>query len=318
MTAFSLVVTNLHSRLFCSVIKREMAQLALYANTKEKYLVFSGVRLHKKGFLRKGKPSRANAAVVAGVVESDLSVDDAEVIIKRMADVRKGFQSYINHYITSWWVSNAMRMGMRMTQTGKPVQSYEEMVQELESNSTMQNFQNWYTICYRDTDIKSAGKLDAETKIMNNLAIVYHDNTVTGGCVGDLLSEQINKQLGKIQNRSRNKQLLHLVKSRPQSSVRETPGMNRKPGLRRTAGEYFVVRSDRSGKPVEWSGYNVRYWWKSTVCLVIGCLTKGCDVINGLFNVWARQRRSNKIYYYMTRFSIIGMEQMVLVDQTKR
>jgi len=58
-----------------------MAELALYSNTTDKYLVFNGVRLHKKAFLRKGKPSRANAAVVAGVLEMDLSVEDAETVM---------------------------------------------------------------------------------------------------------------------------------------------------------------------------------------------------------------------------------------------
>jgi hypothetical protein len=242
-----------------------MAELALYSNTTDKYLVFNGVRLHKKAFLRKGKPSRANAAVVAGVLEMDLSVEDAETVMNRMSYVRKGFQSYINHYITSWWVEKSINMGMKVSRTGKPIQSYDDMVQELESNNTMQNFQNWYFICYKDIDIKKGGKVDAEAKIMRDLSLTYHDGTTTGGCVGNLLSEQINKQIEKIQNRSRNKQLLHLVKSRPATSIKEAQAMKRKQGVRRTAGEYFIVRSDPNGKPIEWSGYNVS-------CRLINCL----------------------------------------------
>ena len=181
-------------------------------------------------------------------------MEDTEKIKERMAFVKKGFQSFVNHHITSWWVENAIKIEMRVSETGKAVQSYDDMVKELESNSTMENFQNWYNVCYKDTDVKSAGKSEAEAKIMKDLGVKYHDNTTTGGCVGELLTEQICKQIEKIQNRSRNKQLLHLVKSRPPKSIQETEGMGRKHGARRLAGEYFIVRSDSSGRPIEYSG----------------------------------------------------------------
>jgi hypothetical protein len=66
---------------------------------------------------------------------------------------------------------NAIEIGMVIQKTGKKVKSYEEMVAELESNSTMQNFQNWYNICYRDTDFKMDGKALAEARIMKDLKL---------------------------------------------------------------------------------------------------------------------------------------------------
>ena len=90
MTLILPFVSIVHSSFLLPAINREMAQLALYASTTDKYLVFNGVRLHKKGFLKKGKVSRANAALVAGVLESELSDVDADVISTRMAYVRRG------------------------------------------------------------------------------------------------------------------------------------------------------------------------------------------------------------------------------------
>ena len=252
-SSFALFVSYLQSPCCVLVLKRKMADLSIYASTTDKYLVFNGAKLHRKAFLKKGKPSKANAAVIAGVMQSELSDGDTTTIISRMIHVRKGFQSYINHFITSWWVQNAVNLGMRMTSTGVPVGSYEELAQELESNATMESFQNWYNVCYKDTDVKSDGKSEAESKIMKALNLKYDDGSTTGGCVGDLLSEQLNKQLEKIQNRSRNKQRLHLVKSRP--AVAKDNG--RKPGSRRTAGEYYIVRSDNQNNTLEWSAFNV-------------------------------------------------------------
>jgi hypothetical protein len=284
-----------------------MSSLSLYASTTDKHLVFNGVRLHKKGFLRKGKPTRATAALVAGVLETELSLEDTEKIKERMAFVKKGFQSFVNHHITSWWVENAIKIEMRVSETGKAVQSYADMVKELESNSTMENFQNWYNVCYKDTDVKSAGKSEAEAKIMKELGVKYHDNTTTGGCVGELLTEQICKQIEKIQNRSRNKQLLHLVKSRPPKSIKETEGMGRKHGARRLAGEYFIVRSDSSGRPIEYSGYNVRYL-VTCVCVMVHLFPLKFFLLCCLSSRHGgnRQRKSNRKAYWATGPSTIG------------
>jgi hypothetical protein len=245
-----------------------MAGLSVYASSSDKYLVFDGRRLHKKAFGEKGKASNEDAALIAGVIESLLSNADAEAIKARMEHVKKGFRSYIRHYISSWWVDNAIALGVLNRKTGRVVQSYQEMVEELESNSTMRNFQNWYNICYKETDCKMDGKTVAEARIMNDLKLKYTDETITGGCVGKLLSDLLNKELGKLQGRSRNKQRLHLVKSRPAAvteggkSKKRTAAANdssksRKNGVRRSAGEYFVVRSNGSGDPLDWTGFNV-------------------------------------------------------------
>ena len=262
--------------LFCSVFNlpfvdldqnRRMAELANYVSTTERHLVFNGVKLHRKAFLRKGTPSKANAAVIAGVLESELSDADSQAITGRMVHVKKGFKGYVNHFITSWWVQNAIDLGMTVRGTGARVQSYEDLVQELESNSTMKSFQNWYNVCYKDTDVKRDGKAEAEAKIMKNLGIKYDDGSTSGGCVGELLSDQLNKQLEKIQTRSRNKQRLHLVKSRPAVAK---AGKGRKPGARRVAGEYYIVCSDSKNNPLEWHSFNV------SEHAVLGFVATGC------------------------------------------
>jgi hypothetical protein len=249
-----------------------MASLSLYASQTETHLVFNGVRLHKKAILKKGSPCHATAALVAGVLESELSQQDADEIKERMAYVKKGFQSFINHQITCWWVENAIKQGMKVSGSGKPVQSYDEMVKELESNSTMESFQNWYKVCYGDRDIKTGGKSEVEERIMKAVGVKYHDNTTTGGCVGELLSEVLSKQIEKIQSRSKSKQQLHLVKSKPPKSVKETFGMDKKSAARRKEGEYYIVRSDSQGRPIEFSGYNVSKKVASGFCVGKCCL----------------------------------------------
>ena len=52
--------------------------------SKDKVLVFDGQVLHKRAFPKKGKPSKKNAALVAGVLEDDLEDTEPDGIIKRM------------------------------------------------------------------------------------------------------------------------------------------------------------------------------------------------------------------------------------------
>lgn len=192
----------------------EMAELQQYASD-EKPLVFDGKLLHKRAFTRKGKPQPKDAALIAGVFENELDPTVAENIIARMAKVKKAFQGRVEHYVKNWWVENARSLGMKLVESGKEVETYEEMCRELESNPRMENFQNWYNICYKDTEIKSAGKREAESKILKSLKVQYHDKTMVDGCVGVMLAEVMSKQLEYIQTHARNKMCLHLVKSRP-------------------------------------------------------------------------------------------------------
>ena len=213
---------NIFPCLFCLVVIFRvivMAELHQIASTSDLYLVFDGRKLHKKAFSRKGKLTIDNAALVAGVLPAQLLPAHADHIIKRMVNVKKVFQSRVQHFAQNSCVENARKIGMIMRRDGGLVQSYTDIVEELESNCTMENFQNWYNIYYKEFEVKSNGKKDAETRIMQDLNIMYHDNTTNGGCVGKMLSEVLSKLLENIQKQSRDKQRLHLTKSRPGTSV---------------------------------------------------------------------------------------------------
>jgi hypothetical protein len=121
-------------------------------------------------------------------------------------------------------------------------------VEELESNARMESFQNWYNIYYKEFEGKSNGKQQLEMWIMNQLKIKYHDNTMIGGCIGELLNDIISKLLENMQKRSKDNQRLHLTKSRPEKDMHSN---------RRVVGDYYVIQSDHAGKPIGWASYNV-------------------------------------------------------------
>jgi hypothetical protein len=241
-----------------------MAELQQYASDV-KPVVFDGKYLHKRAFTRKGKPQAKDAALIAGVHEEELEATVATSIMARMSKVKKGFQGKVEHYVKNWWVESARRLGMKIHATGKLVETYEEMTQELESNPKMESFQNWYNICYKDTEIKSSGKRDAETNILKELKVQYHDKTTVDGCVGVMLAEVMSKQLEYIQSRARTKMQLHLVKSRP--SGREREGMLRVGGPRRGTGMYYIIESSKTGKMIDYNEYNVSSWRLYGVCV---------------------------------------------------
>jgi hypothetical protein len=234
-----------------------MAELQQYASD-EKPVVFDGKYLHKRAFTRKGKPQAKDAALVAGAHEEEMDGATTALIIARMMKVKKGFQGKVEHYVKNWWVETARRIGMRLEETGKLVETYEEMSRELESNPRMESFQNWYNICYKETEIKSSGKRDAESKILKDLKVQYHDKTTVDGCVGIMLAEVMSKQLEYIQTRARTKMRLHLVKSRPSGAEKGggIPG-----GQRRGTGMYYIIESAKNGKMIEYTAYNVSPVW---------------------------------------------------------
>jgi len=235
-----------------------MAELAMYAAPKEKYTVYDGARLAKRAWIRKGKLKKKDAAVVAGIPEDRLSNDEAEEIIKRMNYVKKGFASYMNHYITTWWLDNAKKIGLKDHVTGKAVVSFVDLLKELESNPRMESFVNWYKICYKDTDVKNNVRDGAEGRAMREMKLQYVDDSTTGGCVGDLMMEIQLKLTEQINNRSKGKQRLYLIRSKPPSPLPEEAGGMRTSD-RRSTGDFFIIRTDGKGKPISWKAFNVRY-----------------------------------------------------------
>jgi hypothetical protein len=253
---------------------REMAELAMYAVQKEKHTVFDGVRLAKRAWIRKGKLKKKDAAVVAGVTEDGLSNEDAEEILRRMAYVKKGFASYMSHYITARWLGNAQKVGLKNSVTNKPIVTFTDLLQELESNPRMESFLNWYNICYKDTDVKDTVRDCAEGSIMREIGLKYTDDTMTGGCIGELILETQLKLMEQINNRSKAKQRLHLVRSRPTNAGKEEDGGMRTSD-RRKIGDFFIVRSDGKGKAVSWKSFNVSC---RVVCIFLLSCTNICYV----------------------------------------
>jgi hypothetical protein len=232
-----------------------MAELHQIASNTDLVLVFDGRRLHKKAFTRKGSLTVDHAAVVAGVLVGDLQQTQAAHVIDRMQNVKRVFKSRVEHYAHNWCVENARKCLMRRSKDGGLVESYTEILTELESNPRMESFQNWYHIYYKDFEGKCNGKREGETRLMNDLNIVYHDYSLSGGCVGELLNEVMAKLLENLQKRSRDKQRLHLTKSRPGKELGNA---------RRVSGDYFIIRSDGNGKNLGCDYYNVS---DSDVCL---------------------------------------------------
>jgi hypothetical protein len=231
-----------------------MAELHQIASDTDLYPVFTtGKKLNKKAFPGKSKVTPDHAVLVAGVVRGDLTPSQLDHLMDRMNKVKRVFKSRVEHHAQNLCVQYARKIGMKIGKNGDPVQSYSDIVEELESNPKMESFQNWYSIYYEQFEKSSGGKKDAEYNIMSELKVRYHDNTMTGGCVGELLNEVISKLLETMQKRSKEKQGLRLTKSRP-GAEKEKDGSARN---RRTKGDYFIIRSDPSHKMIDWHFFNV-------------------------------------------------------------
>jgi hypothetical protein len=229
-----------------------MAELQLIASKTEQFLVFDGKLLHKNAFPKKGTITADHAVLVAGVVRANLTDAQCETIIDRMTKVKRVFKSRVEHYAQNLCVKNAQKIGMTL-RSGGPVQTYTDILEELESNSTMRSFQNWFHIYYRDFDVRGSGKGEAEASIMNELKIRYKDGNVSGGCMGELFMDVLSKLLENVQKRSREKQGLHVTKSRP---GKESLG-----DKRRVSGDYFIIRSDKKKNVIDWTPFNVSTPW---------------------------------------------------------
>ena len=193
---------------------------------------------------------------MAGLTEAQLRTEDAEVIMERMVSVKKGFVSWMNHTMTSRWVQNARDMKLKNHETKKEVVTFNDLMKELESNPRMESFVRWYDICCKDTDVKNNVRNGYEKEIMDKINLKYHDDSTSGGCVGDLILEVQGKIMEQINNRSRSKQGLHLVKSKPIfQKTGEKGGM--RTSERRNMGDFYIVRSDANGKAVSWKAFNV-------------------------------------------------------------
>ena len=241
-----------------------MSELQHLISLTDKHTLFNGKQLHKKAFISKGTHLASHAAVIAGAAQGSMKTEDVTYIIQRMEMLRKGFRERIRHFVTSSWVDNAIQMGLKSSKMNLPIMSYGDMLDELDSNPRVSNFQNWYNICYRDTDVKSQGREIAEKKCMESMNIKYTDGTNSGGCVGELITDVHGKLMEQLQKRSKQKQNLHLVKSRPSRSL----------SIRRKLGDYYVVRSDHStGRMIDFIQYNVRrmetIFGAFTFCIVV-------------------------------------------------
>jgi hypothetical protein len=238
-----------------------MAQLQIYALQNEKYKVFDGAVLHRNAWIKKGKVQKKHAAVVAGIREDQLKMEEAEDLIQRMTNVKRGFSGWMNHYMTTRWLDTASRRKLKNHQTNNPVETFHELLEELESNPRMESFLNWYHIVYKDLDARQNVKYTAEGEIMRELGLTYIGGSTTGtpttgGCVGDLMLEVQGKLMEQMNNRSKQKQGLHVVKSRP-TFVSEKNAGSPMSGSRRNIGDFYVVKSEPDGKPVEWTAFNV-------------------------------------------------------------
>jgi hypothetical protein len=216
--------------------------------------VFDGKVLHKSAWPNPNKkpsvPTKKHAALILGkAYEDHITVEQGNKIIERINLVKKVFEQTVSTYVENWWLQNAKRLKMKISSTGKSVGTYKELVKELASNPTMESFQNWYKICYKDTEIKSGGKEQAEREILKKLNIKYNESNVkTGGCVGDLVGSVMGKMVEKIAAQSRATQFLHLTKSKPKFSTNKEQEVRIGGPVRRSIGDYYIIRSDRNGK----------------------------------------------------------------------
>lgn len=93
---------------------------------------------------------------------------------------------------------------------------------------------------------------------MRELKIKYQDNTLSGGCLGDLFLAESSNLIETIVNRSRSKQNLHIVKSRPIKGEEEQESGTIQARGKRVVGDFYVVRSDpRNGKAICFKRFNV-------------------------------------------------------------
>lgn len=228
-----------------------MTELQQYAAV-EAVLVFDGQKLHKNAFVKKGKPTGAHDALVAGKLLQDLTSIEQSSIQERMIRVKKGFANRLQHIVGLQWVEKAKRLGMKSKKTGLLIMTLEEVLEELSSNATMENFQMWYALCYNDNESCSDAKKAAESAVMKEMKVVYHDNTMTDGCVGHLRIDTVSTLMERLQAKSKSKQCLHVVKSKR--------GESEMKGKRRGRGDYYVIRSDKKGKMLSISMHNVCLW----------------------------------------------------------
>lgn len=237
----------------------KMTELQMFAAPGDKYLVFDGKMLHKSAFSSKAKQNHAGAALLAGVVGDKLPAAESTYIIQRMEKVKKAFQGRVSHAIKSAWLETAKRTGMKMEGTSILVRTWDDVLQKLESNCQMESFVAWYNMCYKDSDSVGANKRkEGEAALMQELKIKYQDNTLSGGCLGDLFLAESSNLIETIVNRSRTKQNLHIVKSRPVKGEEEQDSGKVQARGKRVAGDFYVVRSDqRNGKAICFKRFNV-------------------------------------------------------------
>jgi hypothetical protein len=227
-----------------------MADLQRVAS-QQKPLVWDGRTIHKRAFARHGLPTPGNVAVITGCTVEELDAAVTDKVIKRMIEARVGFRKRIELFVTTWWLENARKLSMKK-ESGRKIETVDDVVDELESNPTMESFQKWYKIAYKDREGGNGGNRASEMRLMKELDVSYNDGTQVGGCVGELMIEVFSNFVERLQSRSKEKQGLHLVKSRPNFLGRE-PGV----GGRRKRGSYYIVRSDHQGNWLEATRYNV-------------------------------------------------------------
>ena len=231
-----------------------MSEMQHLVCLEDKVLHFNGRVLHKKAFLGRATHQPEHAAVVAGVALGALRDESLNHILPRMVSLRNGFRTRMQHFMQTWWLETALKLKMVTSCTGLPVTTYSEMVDELASNPRMENFQNWYRICYHDTEVHTSGRSGAESKFMDALGIQYPDKTNSGGCVGELMAEVTGKMMETIQKKAKDTMNLYLVKSKPGKAKVDAHG--RTIPNRRKCGDYYIVRY-LTGKGGEWWYYNV-------------------------------------------------------------
>lgn len=238
-----------------------MAGLQQYAS-KDSVLVFDGRNLHKNAFAKKGLPTDAHASLLCGKLDGEVPSSDLKPIIERMIRVKNGFASRVKQIVGVQWVNKAKAVGMCSRTTGLPFDEVNDIIEELGSHATMENFQTWYAICYKDSDAGAAAKKEAEAGLMKELDVQYHDNTMVNGCVGPLRVDAMSVLMEKLQAKSKLNQGFHVVKSNP-GKENEIKGKSR-----RRNGDYYIIQSDSNGKMVNNYLHNVRL-----MLLVLNLLT---------------------------------------------
>ena len=232
-----------------------MSDWIQYSST-DSPIVFDGKRLHKKAFYVNGKHDFAAAALLAGELETSLSKTSGNLIIDRMNLAKKGFVGKVRHILQGWWLQRANSIGIKNTLTNQPLVTFDDMLKEMETNARMESFQNFYNLCYKEAEYNKNVKSEYESRMMLDLKVQYLDNTLVGGCVGDLVQKLTSEIVENIQFRSKSAQGLHVVKSKRKLA---DDGKNQLQGSsRRKPGDYYIVRSNPIGKVISYDCYNVR------------------------------------------------------------